>query len=100
MLKKKFVNKKSKMSKPLLKSASKKSRKSKMFSKMLFAVLISLLTMSCSTTGPAPILVSDYCESAQPIYLAKEEIPVLTRETKSQILIHNKIWQRKCGNKS
>ena len=40
--------------KAVAESASKKSRKSKMFSKMLFAVLISLLTMSCSTTGPRP----------------------------------------------
>ena len=55
---------------------------------------------SCSTIGHAPILVSDYCDIAKPILLSPEEIPLLTQETKRQILVHNKTWRTKCGTET
>lgn len=61
--------------------------------------ILGLLLISCSTPSVPPNkLVDGYCDIAQPILLLKAEIPLLSRGTKSQILIHNKTWEQHCGN--
>ena len=50
--------------------------------------------VSCSQSG----FVSDYCLIAQPIYLDVAEVKVLSRETKTQILVHNETWAQKCSS--
>ncbi|AGV99238.1 hypothetical protein PM1_022 [Pectobacterium phage PM1] len=52
--------------------------------------------MSCSKGGHAPLVLNNYCDIAKPIYLAVEEIPAMTMETKRQILVHNKTWASLC----
>ncbi|WMM91876.1 hypothetical protein [Escherichia phage Ecp_YSF] len=49
--------------------------------------------VSCSQSG----FVSDYCLIAQPIYLDVAEVKILSRETKTQILVHNETWAQKCS---
>lgn len=60
--------------------------------------LAGTLLIACSTpTVPPNKLVDGYCDIAKPILLAKKEIPILSQETKRQILVHNEIWARKCS---
>lgn len=60
--------------------------------------ILGILLISCSTPSVPPNkLVDGYCDIAQPILLLKSELPLLSRETKSQILVHNKTWKKKCG---
>ena len=60
--------------------------------------ILGILLISCSTPSVPPTkLVDGYCDIAKPILLLKSEIPLLSRETKAQILIHNKAWKDKCA---
>jgi hypothetical protein len=58
----------------------------------LIVCLLMLLISGCTTVGR----VTD-CAWAEPILLAPEEIPVLSEETKRQILAHNETGARLCG---
>lgn len=60
--------------------------------------MIVLLTVSCQTTGR--VIKVDECSWVKPIILSKKEIPLLSQETKRQILTHNKTWKWKCDGGS
>lgn len=60
--------------------------------------ILGILLISCSTPSVPPTkLVDGYCDIASPILLLKSEIPLLSLETKKQILVHNKTWKEKCS---
>ncbi|QIS79366.1 Rz-like spanin [Pantoea phage vB_PagM_SSEM1] len=54
-----------------------------------------MLTTSCSVS-PATKIVDTSCTSFSLILLSKKEIPILTAETKRQILTHNLVYEQKC----
>lgn len=72
----------------------------KHFGKVIAGALVCGMLASCSTQQLQPVKYIDgYCEVARPIIIAKTEIPLLTRETKSQIYVHNETWFAKCHQK-
>ncbi len=48
------------------------------------------------TRGSAPVVVDTACDWVKPIYLTDHDIDVLDRQTKKDILAHNKAWQANC----
>lgn len=64
---------------------------------LLLGVIGILLVTGCTVNQEQPSkLVDTYCDIAKPILLDKSEIPLLTQETKRQILVHNKTYKQKC----
>lgn len=62
--------------------------------------IVGTLLIACSQPiVPPNKIVYNYCDLSQPIYLDKSEIPILTQETKRQILVHNRTWKEKCSVK-
>ncbi len=63
-----------------------------------------MLISSCTTNGPAPVVIDTSCNWVNPILLAPEEIQEkgrLTKQTKRAILAHNIKWDEICNkNKS
>ncbi|MCV3301706.1 hypothetical protein [Leclercia adecarboxylata] len=56
-----------------------------------------MLIASCGTAGPAKVEVIDTgCDWVRPIYLTDHDIDVLDRQTKKDILAHNRAWQANC----
>ncbi|MEC3905365.1 hypothetical protein VOF77_24200 [Leclercia adecarboxylata] len=56
-----------------------------------------MLIASCADTGPAKVEVIDTgCDWVKPIHLTDHDIDVLDRQTKKDILAHNKAWQATC----
>ncbi|MEQ6279492.1 MULTISPECIES: hypothetical protein [Kluyvera] len=55
-----------------------------------------MLIVSCATTGPAPVVVDTACDWVKPIYLTDNDIAVMDKQTKKDILTHNKAWQANC----
>ncbi|HHA2345063.1 TPA: hypothetical protein ACOEHM_004243 [Enterobacter hormaechei subsp. xiangfangensis] len=67
-----------------------------------------MLIASCGTTGPVRVEVADtscdwvkpiYCTAhdwVKPIYCTAHDWDVLDRQTKRDILAHNKAWQANC----
>ncbi|HGD3787730.1 TPA: hypothetical protein ACI4K1_001090 [Enterobacter roggenkampii] len=56
-----------------------------------------MLIASCGTTGPARVEVVDTaCDWVKPLYLTEHDIGVMERQTKKDILAHNKAWQANC----
>jgi hypothetical protein len=51
------------------------------------------------TTGPVPVVV-DTAATGLVIYLTDHDIDVLDRQTKKDILAHNKAWQANCQKES
>ena len=51
---------------------------------------------SCVTRGSVPVVVDTACDWVKPIYLTDHDIDVLERQTKKDILAHNKAWQANC----
>ncbi|MEC3939159.1 hypothetical protein VOF76_23800 [Leclercia adecarboxylata] len=59
-----------------------------------------MLIASCVQTGPAKVEVIDTgCDWVKPIYLTDHDIDELDRQTKKDILAHNKAWQANCQMK-
>ncbi|HDC4354452.1 TPA: hypothetical protein O8T83_003245 [Enterobacter cloacae] len=54
----------------------------------------------CVGGHPKPnyVFVHDSCDWVKPIYLTDHDIDVLDRQTKKDILAHNKAWQASCQN--
>lgn len=59
-----------------------------------------MLIASCGTTGPVRVDVVDTaCDWVKPIYGTAHDWLVLDKQTKRDILTHNKVWQVNCqGN--
>ncbi|WP_409018040.1 hypothetical protein [Enterobacter cancerogenus] len=56
-----------------------------------------MLIASCVTRGNAPVVVDTACNWVKPIYLTDNDIDVMDRQTKKDILSHNKAWQLNCS---
>ncbi|WP_231040491.1 MULTISPECIES: hypothetical protein [Citrobacter] len=56
-----------------------------------------MLTASCAKSIPAKPEVTDTaCDWVNIIYLTEHDIEVMDRQTKKDILAHNKAWQANC----
>ncbi|WP_312837754.1 hypothetical protein [Atlantibacter hermannii] len=59
-----------------------------------------MLIASCAKTGPAkPEVIDTACDWVKPIYATDNDWTVLDRQTKRDILAHNKAWVKNCGPK-
>lgn len=67
-----------------------------MYSKMLVIFLMTMLIASCATNGPVPVVVDTACDWVSAIRLTEHDIEVMDRQTKKDILAHNKSWQTNC----
>ncbi|HHH2518209.1 hypothetical protein SPM19_10985 [Enterobacter hormaechei subsp. xiangfangensis] len=56
-----------------------------------------MLIASCVTRGSVPVVVDTACDWVKPIYLTDHDIDVLDRQTKKDILMHNKVWEANCN---
>ncbi|MCD9730900.1 hypothetical protein LVT16_27130 [Klebsiella pneumoniae] len=56
-----------------------------------------MLIVSCASTSPAPVVVDTACSWVRIIYLTDHDIDVLDKQTKRDILVHNKTAQINCA---
>ncbi|MDF3830955.1 MULTISPECIES: hypothetical protein [Pseudocitrobacter] len=55
-----------------------------------------MLIASCAKTSLAPVVVDTGCLWTRIIYLTNNDIDVLDKQTKRDILAHNKAWHANC----
>ncbi|HFY9995857.1 hypothetical protein [Citrobacter freundii complex sp. 2024EL-00748] len=55
-----------------------------------------MLIASCAERGSVPVVFDTACDWVKPIYLTDHDIDVMDRQTKKDILAHNKAWQANC----
>ncbi|MFI3966956.1 hypothetical protein [Klebsiella grimontii] len=55
-----------------------------------------MLIGSCASTSPAPVVVDTACSWVRIIYLTDHDIDVLDKQTKRDILTHNKAFRMNC----
>jgi len=67
-----------------------------MYSRLLTICLMTTLIVSCAKTSPALVVVDTGCLWTRIIYLTDHDIDVLDKQTKRDILAHNKAWQANC----
>ncbi|VAP46105.1 Uncharacterised protein [Klebsiella pneumoniae] len=67
-----------------------------MYSKPLAICLMTMLIASCAKDLPAPVVVDTACIWVRVIYLTDHDIDVLDKQTKRDILAHNKAVQANC----
>lgn len=68
-----------------------------MFSRLLIIFLMTMLTASCARNLPAKPEVTDTaCDWVDIIYLTEHDIAVLDKQTKRDILNHNKTVEVNC----
>lgn len=68
-----------------------------MYSRLLIIFLMTMLTVSCAKTLPAKPEVTDTaCDWVNIIYLTEYDIAVLDKQTKRDILAHNRSVQANC----
>ncbi len=67
-----------------------------MFSRRLAICLMTMLIVSCVTRGSVPVVIDTACDWVKPIYLTDHDIDVLDKQTKKDILAHNKSLQANC----
>ena len=61
---------------------------------------MTMLTVSCAKNLPAKPKVTDTaCDWVNIIYLTEHDIEVMDRQTKKDVLTHNRSVQRNCQNK-
>ncbi|ATX92779.1 hypothetical protein AM348_14705 [Citrobacter freundii] len=59
---------------------------------------MTMLTVSCAKNLPAKPEVTDTaCDWVNIIYLTERDIEVMDRQTKKDILVHNKAYMSNCG---
>lgn len=69
-----------------------------MLSRRLAICLMMMSIVSCAQTGPAKVEVIDTgCDWVYFIRLTEHDIEVMDRQTKRDILAHNKSWQANCA---
>jgi hypothetical protein len=74
-----------------------KSRKGPaMYRKTLSVWAMTMLIASCAKDLPAPVVVDTACSWVRIIYLTDHDIDVLDKQTKRDILAHNKSVQANC----
>ncbi|WP_228751286.1 hypothetical protein [Klebsiella quasipneumoniae] len=56
-----------------------------------------MLIGSCAKSLPAPVVVDTECSWVRIIYLTDHDIDVLDKQTKRDILVHNKAAQINCA---
>ena len=60
---------------------------------------MTMLIASCGATGPVKVEVVDTaCDWVKPIYLIEHDIEVMNKQTKRDVLTHNKSWQVNCSS--
>lgn len=60
-----------------------------------------MLMSSCSTNGPAPVVIDTSCNWVNPILVTPHDVEVMDKQTKRAILAHNIKWDEICNkNKS
>jgi len=57
---------------------------------------MTMLIASCAKTSPAPVVVDTGCLWTRIIYVTDHDIDVLDKQTKREILAHNKAWHANC----
>ena len=58
---------------------------------------MTMLIVSCAETGPAKVeLIDTGCDWVKPISLTDHDIDVMDKQTKRDVLTHNKAWQANC----
>ncbi|KLF44626.1 hypothetical protein YA32_06330 [Klebsiella aerogenes] len=57
---------------------------------------MTILIGSCAKSLPAPVVVDTVCSWVRIIYLTDHDIDVLDKQTKRDILAHNKSVQANC----
>lgn len=64
----------------------------------ILVLSVSILIAGCVGGPPKPnyVFVHDSCDWVRPLYLTDHDIDVLDRQTKRDILAHNKAWQANC----
>ncbi|EFD1072921.1 hypothetical protein VC596_08905 [Citrobacter freundii] len=68
-----------------------------MFSRQLAICLMTMSIASCAQTGPAKVEIIDTgCDWVNVIRLTEHDIEVMDRQTKKDVLAHNKSWQANC----
>ena len=67
-----------------------------MLKRALSVCLMTMLIASCAKTLPAPVVVDTACNWVRIIYLTDHDIDVLDKQTKRDILAHNKAVQANC----
>ncbi|GKP71454.1 hypothetical protein NUKP47_48430 [Klebsiella quasipneumoniae] len=67
-----------------------------MLKRALSVWLMTMLIGSCVSTSPAPVVVDTACYWVRIIYLTDHDIDVLDKQTKRDILTHNKSVQANC----
>lgn len=58
---------------------------------------MTMLIASCAKDLPAPVVVDTACSWVRIIYLTDHDIDVLDKQTKRDILAHNKAVQANCS---
>ena len=58
---------------------------------------MTMLIGSCAKSLPAPVVVDTACSWVRIIYLTDHDIDVLDKQTKRDILAHNKAVQANCS---
>lgn len=67
-----------------------------MYSRLLAICLMTMLIASCAKSLPAPVVVDTACNWVRIIYLTDHDIDVLDKQTKRDILAHNKSVLANC----
>lgn len=67
-----------------------------MSSRLLITCLMTMLIASCAKTSPAPVVIDTGCLWTRIIYVTNHDIDVLDKQTKRDILAHNKSVLANC----
>lgn len=59
---------------------------------------MTMLIASCGNRGSVPVVVDTACDWVKPIYLTEHDIDVMDKQTKRDVLAHNKTLQSNCQN--
>ena len=72
-----------------------------MLSRQLAICLMMMSIVSCAQTGPAKVEVIDTgCDWVNVIRLTEHDIEVMDRQTKKDVLAHNKSVQANCDKRT
>ncbi|WP_333497519.1 hypothetical protein [Kluyvera sp. CHPC 1.2972] len=55
-----------------------------------------MLIASCGNRGSVPVVVDTACDWVKPLYLTDHDIDAMDKQTKRDVLAHNKAWQTNC----
>ncbi|EDU1088595.1 hypothetical protein [Salmonella enterica] len=59
-----------------------------------------MLIVSCGNRGSVPVVVDTACDWVKPIYLTDNDIATMEKQTKRDVLAHNKSWKANCRKES